>query len=83
VVLVLRTHLPFWRSRPSQLLVVLTLIVGAIAISLPYLAFVARPFSFVPLSAKLVFAGFGIVILYVCTTEAAKRWFYARAAKAS
>ncbi len=78
VVLVLRTHLPCWRSRPSRLLVVSTIAVGVIAVALPYLAFVARPFGFEPLPAEILLAGFAIVILYVCATEVAKRWFYAR-----
>ena len=38
VVLVLRTHLPCWRSRPSQLLVIATGIVVVVAVSLPYSA---------------------------------------------
>ena len=78
VLLVLRTHLPCWKSRPSRLLVVLTIAIGAIAIILPYLGFAARPFGFIPLPADLLFSGFAIVVLYVAATEAAKRWFYAR-----
>jgi P-type Mg2+ transporter len=81
VVLVLRTHLPCWRSRPSRLLVLSTLAVGVIAIALPYIGFAARPFGFAPLPGAILFSGFAVVILYVCATEVAKRWFYARSSR--
>lgn len=83
VVMVLRTHLPCWKSRPSRLLVASTLLVAAVALALPYLGGAARTFGFVPLPADVFFAGLGIVALYVAVTEAAKRWFYAKGRQAA
>jgi P-type Mg2+ transporter len=78
VVLVLRTHLPCWRSRPSRLLLASTILVGALALALPYMGVAARTFGFVPLPLNLLFGGLGIVALYVLATEVAKWWFYAK-----
>jgi len=78
VLLVLRTHLPCFRSRPSRLLLIATAIVSLLAVTLPYLAPVARTFGFVPLPLPLLLAAFLIVLLYVIATELTKRWFYSR-----
>ena len=79
VMLVLRTHLPCWRSRPSRLLLASTILVGALALALPYMGVAARTFGFVPLPPHLLLAGLAIVALYVLATEVAKWWFYAKA----
>jgi Mg2+-importing ATPase len=79
VVLVLRTHLPCWRSQPSRLLLGSTIAVGLLAVTLPYLAPVAEAFSFVPLPLPLMSASLLIVLLYVVATETVKLWFYSRA----
>ncbi len=79
VVLVLRTHLPCWQSRPSPLLMMSTAVVAALAIGLPYLGIVARAFGFVPLPWPLLLSGLVIVALYICATELGKQWFYRRA----
>jgi Mg2+-importing ATPase len=76
VVLVLRTHLPCFASRPSRLLLVSTAIVGLLAVTLPNLPPAARMFGFVPLPPSLLLAAFLIVLLYVVATELAKLWFY-------
>src|SRR5262245_28161015 len=54
VVLVLRTHLPCWRSRPSPLLLTATIAVGMLAVLLPYLPPTANAFSFVPIPLPLL-----------------------------
>jgi Mg2+-importing ATPase len=82
VVLVLRTRLPFWQSRPSRLLLVATIAVAGLAIALPYLGSLSHAFGFVPLPLPLVLSGVAIVALFICATEAGKRWFYRRAAVA-
>ena len=78
VVLVLRTHHPCWRSRPSRLLLASTATVAVLAVGLPYLGPVARVFGLAPLPLHLLLGGLAIVALYVCATEVAKWWFYAR-----
>ena len=74
--LVLRTRLPCWKSRPSTLLIVSTVMIAAVAISLPYLGSVARAFGFVPPPLPLLLSGFVIVMLYICATELGKQRFY-------
>ena len=81
VVLVLRTHLPCWQSRPSRLLVVSTFAIAAVAIGLPYLGSAAWVFGLVPLPLPLLGSGIAIVVLYVLATEIGKRWFYGRIAR--
>jgi Mg2+-importing ATPase len=76
VVLVLRTHLPCFRSRPSRLLMASTLAVGVVALTLPFLPPVARTFDFVPLPWPLFVAAVCIVLLYVVATELIKLRFY-------
>ncbi len=78
VVLVLRTHGPAWKSRPSQLLLVSTIAVTVLALALPYVGFVARAFDFAPIPARLFLIGLAVVALYIGATELAKWWYYAR-----
>jgi Mg2+-importing ATPase len=63
---------------PSRLLLGTTLVVGALALCLPYLGPVARAFGFVPLPAPLMGAMVAIVLAYLATTEAAKRALWRR-----
>ena len=72
VLLVLRTRLPAWRSRPGALLLATTLAVGALAVTLPLTGPAARVFGFVPLPWQISAALAGIVAGYVLCTEAVK-----------
>jgi Mg2+-importing ATPase len=74
--LVLRTHLPAWESRPSRTLAMVSAAVAVIALALPYAGFAAE-FGFVPIPAHLLFGGLCVVVLYAVVLECAKRWFYA------
>ena len=76
VVLVLRTHRPAFRSRPSRLLLWSTLVVGAAALCTPFLGSLSSVFGFVPLSPLEMGAVFAIVLGYAAATERAKTWFY-------
>ena len=76
VVLVLRTHGPAWRSRPSALLAWTTLAVAAAALAIPYSGGLATLFGFVPLSAPLLAGSLLIVGAYVLATEAVKLLFF-------
>jgi Mg2+-importing ATPase len=75
VALVMRTRRPFFRSRPGTVLLTSTVVLIALSLVLPYLAF-ARVFGFVPLPTWLSLAIVVIAVLYVAATELLKRWFY-------
>jgi len=75
VVLVLRTRLPFFKSLPSRLMIVATLIVGAVTVILPYTP-LAHPLEFVPLPGIYLLAVAGIVVLYFLSAEVTKRAFF-------
>lgn len=76
--LVLRTHGPAWRSRPSKLLLFSVIAVAAIVVAAPFIGPFADVFGFVSLSWKLLGVIGAIFVGYVVATEFAKRWFYRR-----
>jgi Mg2+-importing ATPase len=78
VVMVLRTRRPFWSSRPAPVLLVATISVACLGVALPSLPFVAEAFGLSALPQPVLAAGGAIVVLYLLTTEAAKRVFYRR-----
>jgi Mg2+-importing ATPase len=79
VVLVLRTQRPALRSVPSGLLLGSTIVVGALALMIPYLGVVATAFGFVSLSGAILGSMVAIVAAYVVVTEIAKlKYFGAR-----
>lgn len=78
VIFVIRTRVvPFYKSRPSHLLLGSTFLVVIVACILPF-TIIGSIFGFVPppLSFYLVLAG--LVGSYLVLVEAAKRWFYAK-----
>jgi len=81
IVLVVRTRRPFFKSRPSKLLVIATLAVVIVAALIPYLPFAtvlgfqAMPGHFYPIIALIIFA-------YVAAAETTKALFYRKIAKA-
>ena len=78
VVLVLRTRLPAWRSRPSRLLLWTTIAAAAAALAMPFAGPLAGVFGFVPLSFAVLGAMVLVVVAYIAATEFAKRRFFAR-----
>jgi Mg2+-importing ATPase len=82
VVLVLRTRVRFWSSRPAPVLLWTTLAVMALALALPFIGPLARLFGFVPMPATMVAALVAIVTVYVVATETAKTWFWRRRGRA-
>jgi Mg2+-importing ATPase len=78
VVLVLRTHGAAWRSRPSRLLFVATLVAAATALLLTTAPPAASALGFAPLPAGLLVTLLAIVAAYLLATEAAKRRFFGR-----
>ena len=81
VLLVLRTHLPAWRSRPGTLLWTSTLGVAVLALALPYSGAPARLFGMVPLPGPLLGSLLGVVLAYAGATEVVKQRFHARPAR--
>jgi Mg2+-importing ATPase len=75
IALVVRTHRPFYRSRPGRLLLWSTLAVMGLTLALPYLPF-AEPLGFVPLSLAQLGLLTLITILYIGASELAKAMFY-------
>ena len=80
VLLVLRTHGPFWRSRPGKLLKWTTVLVALVAIASPYGSTASALFGLVPLPPALLATLIGVVASYAVATEAVKFWFYRRVA---
>jgi Mg2+-importing ATPase len=69
VVLVLRTAVPAWRSRPGRLLLWTTVGVGIATLAIPYAPPLARAFAFVPLPWPVFAASVTVVLAYIVTTE--------------
>jgi P-type Mg2+ transporter len=76
VVLVLRTHKPALRSRPSRLLLWSTLVAAVATLAIPFLGPLSSVFGFVPLSVFQMGTVIAIVAGYIVATEGAKAWFY-------
>ncbi|MBP9951810.1 MAG: HAD-IC family P-type ATPase, partial [Cypionkella sp.] len=76
VVLVLRTHRPAFRSRPSRLLLWSTLAVLVLTFSIPYLGALSAVFGFVPLMGGQLVGIVLILVGYLAATELAKAWFF-------
>jgi Mg2+-importing ATPase len=75
IVLVIRTHKPFYRSRPGTALLIATLATVAATLLLPYTP-LARVFGFAPVPPLFLLALALIVIFYVAVAEVAKVFFY-------
>jgi Mg2+-importing ATPase len=75
IALVVRTRRPFFQSRPSNLLLVSTVLLIVITFAIPYLPFVGL-LDFVPLPGPMMVTICAIAVLYVIGTEMAKQWFF-------
>jgi Mg2+-importing ATPase len=80
--LVLRTALPAWRSRPAGVLLVIALGIGPLVCLMPWLPPVARVLGLVPLPGHLMLACLGIVAAYAAVTEGVKLVLVRRARSA-
>jgi P-type Mg2+ transporter len=76
VLMVLRTRLPPWRSRPSFLLLGATSVVFILAVSIPYIDSLSRLFGFVPLHGLLLTGILVLFVSYLACTEWTKRKFF-------
>lgn len=73
----IRTQLPFYRSRPSLLLVATSLFISAVAFGIIYSSAGAL-FEFTPLGAGPLALILGIIVLYFALVEATKFNFFAK-----
>jgi Mg2+-importing ATPase len=74
IVLVVRTRLPIYRSRPGRLLAGVTAVVAAFSVAVPWLPGGAW-FEFVPLPPAVLGAVLAITLAYAAASELAKRRF--------
>jgi Mg2+-importing ATPase len=76
ILLVVRTRRSLFKSKPGAWLWVSTLLVGLVALILPYLPGVGPIFGFVPLPPLMMTLLLAITGLYVIVNEFAKQVFY-------
>jgi Mg2+-importing ATPase len=75
IALVVRTRRPFFRSRPSRLLLLSTLVLIPFTLALPFLPLV-HVLGFVPLPSRLLALLCAITAVYVLSAELLKKWFF-------
>ncbi len=73
--LVVRTRRLFFRSRPSRYLLGATLLIVGVTLLLPYSP-LSGVLGFTPLPITFLLILAGIILLYVCAAELAKKLFY-------
>lgn len=72
IVMVIRTHRPFFHSKPGSILIAVTLPIVGVTALLPYTP-LGSIFGLVPLPWNFMFTLFGITAVYLITSEAMKR----------
>ena len=77
IVLVIRTRGPFLKSKPSKALLMATFLVALVTIIFPYTP-LGTLFGFAPIPFPYILTLLLIVVLYIISAEAAKRFFYKR-----
>jgi len=82
IVMVIRTHRSWFKSKPGRTLTIATLVVAGTTITLPYTALGAI-FGLVPLPWTFMLGLIGITVLYLLTSEAVKRVMFARLEQAA
>jgi Mg2+-importing ATPase len=76
VIFAIRTRkIPFYKSKPSKLLVLNIVIILAIALVLPFI-FLGNFFSFVSLPVNFLMILVVFIIVYLVLVEIVKKWFY-------
>ncbi|HOU70357.1 MAG TPA: magnesium-translocating P-type ATPase [Methanothrix sp.] len=74
IVLIIRTRRPFFSSRPSRSLMVVTLLVGLFTVILPFTP-LSDPFGFTRISGYFLLAVVVIMGLYIASAELVKKIF--------
>jgi len=75
ILLVIRTRRPFFRSAPGRYLLIATLLVAGVTVVLPYSP-LSRLLGFTPLPLSVLLTLGGIAVLYIASSELAKKAFY-------
>lgn len=75
-IFIVRTYKPFYRSTPARALLVSAVIIGCVAIALPY-SVVGHWFGLVSLPLPLLMAVLAVSLVYVAAAELTKRFFFA------
>lgn len=75
VVFAVRTRLPFIRSVPSRLMLLVTGLIILLTVAIPYTP-LAGIMGFIPLAPVYLLGIAVIVLLYFASAELTKRWFY-------
>ncbi len=78
ILLVVRTHRPLLKSKPSRGVLLSTIAVALGAIALPYVPAIATTFNFIPLPASLMAILLAITVAYIAVNEIAKHQFRRR-----
>lgn len=78
ILFAVRTKRPFFKSKPSKLLFITTLLVSIIAILITFTAFGNEFFGFVKLPVTILLAILAIWIFYFTTVEITKKYFFKR-----
>jgi len=76
VTFAIRTKKPFYKSRPSGLLLVTSILAIAFSVILTYTALGAELFKFVEMPWEVLAMIAGILLTYFATAEAAKHYYY-------
>jgi len=77
ILLVIRTRRPFFKSRPGRYLLISALIVAGVTLILPYSP-LGGLLGFTLLPIPLLLTLGGIAVLYIASSEIAKKIFYKR-----
>jgi len=81
VLLIMRTQRPFYKSKPAPILIYSAVLVAAITLAIPYIKPINIILGIEPIRLTILITLFGIIVMYVITTEIAKYYFYRRRAK--
>ena len=74
VMLVLRTHRPFWKSRPGTGLLLSSVVLAAIVMALPFTV-IGHSLQIDAIPLKLIYSLTVLIITYALVNEVVKRWF--------
>jgi Mg2+-importing ATPase len=77
ILFIIRTHKPFYRSRPGRLLFLFSAFAFLLTVALPHTP-IASEFGLTPMPAAQLAAMLSIVAAYILTADLLKVWFFKR-----